>query len=169
MTEESVCEQYPYHIPRIYIEGAESEEYIVQEDDSFTVSKTCPPGRKCYGKAIYGSILEEIVDIFSKRAEKSFIVLLPPSYTEGVLVEQGTYLEPIPVEGSPALLNVCEGEEVGKGKVIGLALTGKGEQRKTRAHVEGIVVYVYNPPDSKPEQYIVLIAPAESVKRVRIR
>ncbi len=165
----SFCDTNPYHIPQLYVEGLSSDEYLVEENGVLRRSKECPENAKCYGKAIYGVIVDEIIDLLAKKAKKSFVVVLPPDYNRGLLVEKGSYLEPLPVEGVRTFVSTCEGEKIAVDTIVGVTATGKREIRKIRSHVEGIVVYVYSSPETRPEKNIVFIAPEESVKYVQIR
>lgn len=169
-TAESPCSKTPYHIPRLYIEGLPGDEYLVMVgEDEAVPSSSCPEGARCFGKAIYGTVLDDIVDLVSKRAKRSFIVVLPPEYREGLLVEKGTELEPIPLEGMRVAFEICEGSSVDIDSTLGFIATRKREVRHIRSHVKGIVVYIYSSPYSRPDRNIVLIAPEEAVKRVRVR
>ena len=167
-TPQSSCAEHPYHIPRLYIEGLESDEYLVLEDSRARRSRECPRGSRCLGKAIYGVELDKIVDLVAKRALASFIVALPPRYEKGLLVEKGSHLEPIPLEGIRVALEACEGDRVEPGSTIGFVVTGKHEVRHIRSHVAGFVVYIYSSPYSRPDRSIVLIAPEEQVREVEI-
>ncbi len=159
----------PYLTPRLYVEGFESNEYLVeQEPGVFVVSRECKPGSRCFGKALYGVLLEELVDLVEKRVKRSFIVEPGDSKGEAFLVEEGSYIEPIPVSGSRAVLEVLEGDKVEEGNVLGIVVTRKYELRKIRSHVKGIVVYIYSAPTGPPDENIVFISPEESVKKVRI-
>jgi len=159
-----------YAIPRLYIKGARSdEEYLVEKGgDVYERSRSCPEASRCFGKVIYGVELESIIDLVGKRVARSFIVEYPDKPGEGLLVPEGVYVEPIPVYGRRAVVEVREGEEVRQGQVIGTVLTGKYEVRRVRSHVEGIVVYIYSSPLGPPDENIVVIVPRESVKRVKI-
>ena len=168
MTSTQKCEENPYYIPQLYVEGAKSREYLVEKSDKlFTRVKECST-KPCYGKVIYGSTLEDIIDILSKRVVKSFIVVLPPDYRRGLLVKQGSIVEPIPVEGVRTQVAVCEGEKISVGGDVGFVATSKREFRRIKSHVSGLVVYIYSSPESRPERNIVFIAPEESVENVRI-
>jgi hypothetical protein len=154
-------------VPRLYIEGLDSDEYLVLEDGVARAVRECSGGR-CFGKTIYGTVLDEIVDLVSKRVLRSFIVVLPPDYREGLLVEKGSSVEPIPLEGVRVAFEVCEGSRVSIDDTLGFIATRKREVRHIRSHVEGIVVYIYSSPYSRPDRNIVLIAPEEEVRRVRV-
>jgi len=168
-TPESRCAETPYHIPRLYIEGLESEEYLVLEDGGEArLSRSCSGGPRCFGKAIYGVSLEELVDLVSKRATRSFIVLLPPDYHRGLLVEKGSHVEPIPLNGIRVVLEACEGDRVEPGSTLGFTVTGKREVRHIRSHVSGVVVYIYSSPYSRPERNIVFVVPEEEVREVHV-
>jgi hypothetical protein len=166
-SQESSCARSPYHIPQLYVEGLEGEEYLVLEDGEARRSRECSGGR-CFGKAIYGTLLDEIVDLVSKKALRSFIVVLPPDYREALLVEKGAHLEPVPLEGVRVAFEICEGSRVSVDSTLGFVATRKREVRHIRSHVEGIVVYIYSSPYSRPDRNIVLIAPEEAVRRVRV-
>ena len=160
----------PYATPRLYIEGLESHEYLVEEGEGvYTRSDRCPEGRRCFGKAVYGVVLDDILDLLEKRVKRAFIVEPGDRPGEGLLVEEGVHAEPIPVYGSRTVIEVLEGDEVRKGDVVGLVVTRKYELRKIRTHFEGTVVYIYSSPESPPDENIVFIMPTESVKRVRIK
>ncbi|RUM47260.1 MAG: DUF2118 domain-containing protein [Hyperthermus sp.] len=164
----SSCLQHPYMIPRLYVEGVKSSEYLVAYNhDYLEAAGTCPAKAKCYGKVIYGSY-NGIYDLIEKKAVRSFIVVFPPAYSEGIVVEEGTHLEPIPVEGVRVALEVCEGKSVSIGDTIALVATRKREVRRIRSHVDGIVVYVYSSPTGGIERDIVFIAPREAVRNVRV-
>lgn len=167
MTGEAACAGSPYLIPRLYVEGMKSSEYLALSNGVARASSSCM-GRRCFGKAIYGVVLDEIADIVVKKAVRSFIVVPPPDYREGLLVEEGSHLEPIPVEGVRVSFEVCEGSEVERDDTIAFVSTRKHEVRRVRSHVAGVVVYIYSSPASGVERSIVFIAPREVVKRVRI-
>ena len=163
-------ERNPYATPRLYIEGLESNEYLVEEGEGvYTRSRTCPEGKRCFGKTIYGVALDEILDLLEKRVKRAFIVEPGDSRGEGMLVEEGVHAEPLPVSGSRTVIEVLEGDEVKRGDVVGLVVTRKYELRKIRSHVDGVVVYIYSSPEGPPDENIVFIMPADSVKRVRIK
>ncbi len=160
----------PYLTPRLYIEGLESHEYLVEEEPGvFRRSGECPEGRRCFGKATYGVVLDEILDLLEKRVKRAFIVEPGDREGEGLLVEEGVHAEPIPVSGSRTVIEVLEGDEVKRGDVVGLVVTRKYELRKIRSHVEGTVVYIYYSPEGPPDENIVFIMPSDAVKRVKIK
>jgi hypothetical protein len=163
------CRSSPYLIPQLYVEGYRSEKLLELHDSEAKPVSSCTGGRRCYGKAIYGVLLEELVDLVGKRALRSFITVLPPDYSKGILVEANTYLEPIPLEGMRVVIEVCEGDEVKPGSTIGFIATRKLEVRHIRSHVSGVVVYIYSNPEAPPDRNIVFIAPKEDVRIVRIR
>ncbi len=167
MTGAETCTGSPYLIPRLYVEGMQSDEYLILLDSVARVSGSCTGGR-CFGKAIYGVVLDDIVDIVAKRSVRSFIVVPPPDYKEGLLVEAGSHLEPIPVEGVRTSFEVCEGSEVKRDDTVAFASTRKQEVRRIISHVDGVVVYIYSSPVGGVERSIVFIAPKEVVRRVRI-
>ncbi len=159
----------PYITPRLYIEGLESNEYLVEvEPGVFRRSAECPEGRRCFGKTVYGVTLDEIMDLLGKRVKRSFIVEPGEPRGEAILVEAGAHAEPIPVEGSRTVIEVFEGDKVSAGDVVGLVVTRKYELRKIRSHVDGVVVYIYSSPTGPPDENIVFISPDEHVKKVRI-
>lgn len=163
-------ERNPYATPRLYIEGLESHEYLVEEGEGvYSRSDRCPEGRRCFGKTIYGVELDEILDLLEKRVKKAFIVEPGDTPGEGLLVEKGAHAEPIPVSGSRTVIEVLEGDEVKRGEVVGLVVTRKYELRKIRSHVDGVVVYIYSSPEGPPDENIVFITPSDAVKRVRIK
>jgi len=166
-TAESRCARSPYHVPRLYVEGLRSDEYLELEDGAARRVERCAAPR-CFGKAIYGSVLDEIVDLLSKKARRGFIVVLPPDYREALLVEKDTQLEPIPMEGARVAFEICEGDRVSVDDTLGFVATRKREVRHVRSHVEGLVVYIYSSPYSRPDRNIVLLAPEEAVRRVRV-
>lgn len=169
--EYSVClERNPYLIPSLYVEGMSSVDgYLELVGEEASVVDRCSGVGRCFGKRIYGVELDSIVDLLGKKAVRSFIVVPPESGGEGLLVEKDTYLEPIPVEGLKTTVVVCEGVEVDVEDTLGYVFTRKGEVRRIRTHVSGVVVYIYSSPEGPPDQNIVMIAPKEAVKRVRIR
>ncbi|MET1101395.1 MAG: DUF2118 domain-containing protein [Pyrodictiaceae archaeon] len=167
---EPYCSKNPYMIPRLYVEGVSSDEYLVQVDDNvFEISVSCRPSHLCLGKAIYGVVLDEMIDLVSKKALRDFIVVLPPDYTEGLWVRKGAWLEPIPLEGMRVALEACEGIRVREGDTLGYIATGKLEIRIIRSHVSGIVVYIYSSPESRPEKNIVFVTGDDSVSRIRVQ
>ncbi|HIQ23757.1 MAG TPA: DUF2118 domain-containing protein [Pyrodictium delaneyi] len=163
------CHKSPYLIPQLFIEGLESDEYLVLEGTKARRAEACPHGLRCFGKAIYGVELDSIVDIVAKRCTRSFIVVLPPDYRRGFLIEAGSYLEPIPLEGMRVALEVCEGSKVGVEDTLGFVATRKFEVRHIRSHVEGIIVYIYSSPESGPDRNIVLVAPEEVIEKIEIQ
>ena len=169
--EYGVClERNPYLIPSLYVEGMASiDGYLELIGEEASVVDRCSGVGRCFGKRIYGVELESIVDLLGKKAVRSFIVVLPEPGGGGLLVEKGTHLEPIPVEGLKTSVVVCEGVEVDVEDTLGYVFTRKGEVRRIRTHVPGVVVYIYSSPEGPPDQNIVLIAPKEAVKRVKIR
>jgi hypothetical protein len=164
------CHGNPYLIPQLYVENLESNVALeLRDGEARLVRGGCNAGARCFGKAIYGVLLEEIADLVGKKARRAFIVVLPPDYTEGLLVEAGTYLEPIPLEGMRVVVEACEGEKVKPGSTLGFIATRKLEVRHIRSHVEGVVVYIYSDPEAPPDRNIVFIAREEDVKHVRVR
>ncbi len=168
MVAETPCERSPYYIPRLYVEGLPGDEYLVLEDGSARRSRECPEGARCFGKATYGVLLDEIIDIVEKKARRSFIVVLPPDYTQGLLVEKGSHVEPIPMEGVRVAFEICEGSRVDVDSTLGFVATRKREVRHIRSHVPGVVVYIYSSPYSRPDRNIVMVVPEEEVRRVHV-
>ncbi len=160
----------PYIIPRLYIRGVrEAEEYLVERSKGvFERRKSCSDASKCYGKVIYGTEIDSIIDLVGKRVLRSFIVEVPGEEGEALLIPEGVHVEPIPVYGRRVVMEVREGEEVKTGRVLGVVLTGKYEVRKIRSHVDGLVVYIYSSPLGPPDENIVVIVPRENVRRVKI-
>ncbi len=162
------CDYSPYLLPRLYVEDLESNEYLVPHNSVLRSLKECLV-RPCYGKAVYGVLLDEIVDIVAKKTIRSFVVVLPPNYTEALVVPRDAMVEPIPVEGMRTTIVVCEGSKVKVGDTIGYVVTRKYELRHIRSHVKGIVVYIYSSPESKPDRNIVFVAPEEAIHRVGVQ
>ena len=163
------CSYSPYLVPRLYVGGLESDEYLVPEDGDLRVSRSCE-GSRCYGRAIYGTLLEELVDLVAKRVVRPFVVVLPPDYVKALVVEEGATLEPIPVEGMRTIIDVCEGARVREGDVLAYIVTRKYELRKVRSHLEGLVVYIYSSPESRPDRNVIFVAPGgEGVREARVR
>ncbi|KSW11417.1 hypothetical protein CF15_00730 [Pyrodictium occultum] len=163
------CHKYPYLIPQLFIEGLESSDYLVLRNGVAQRSRGCPEGERCFGKAIYGVELESIVDLVAKKSRRSFIVVLPREYRRGLLVEAGSPVEPIPLEGMRVVLEVCEGSRVGVQSTLGFIATRKLEVRRIRSHVKGVVVYIYSSPEAGPDKNIVLVAPEEVVKEIDVQ
>ena len=163
------CGYSPYLTPRLYVRGLESDDYIVVEGDRFRrVGGECRGGG-CYGRAIYGTLLEELVDLVAKRVVRGFAVVLPPSYEEALVLDEGAQVEPIPVEGMRTVIQVCEGSRVREGDVLALVVTRKYEVRKVRSHVPGVVVYIYSSPEARPDRNIVFVAGESVVRRARLQ
>ncbi len=163
------CSYSPYLIPRLYVRGLESDDHIIVEDGFFRYAGRVCSGDRCYGKTVYGTLLEELVDLVSKRVVRSFAVVLPPRYDEALVVDEGSEIEPIPVEGVRTVIEVCEGSKVKAGDVLALIVTRKYEVRKVRSHVEGVVVYIYSSPEAKPDRNIVFIAGEDVVRKARLQ
>ncbi len=161
------CRQNPYLTPQLYVENLESEDKLELLDGEAV--RGCSGRGRCFGKAIYGTLLEEIADLLSKKARRAFMVVLPPDYDKALLVEHGTYLEPIPLEGMRVVIEVCEGDEVKPGSTLGFIATRKFEVRHIRSHVEGVVVYIYSDPEAPPDRNVVFIARREDVRLVKLR
>jgi hypothetical protein len=168
--EERRCHENPYLTPQLYVENLSSDVMLEVRGEEARIAKgECSRDARCFGKAIYGTLLDELVDLVAKKARRAFIVVLPPDYSEGLLIEPETYLEPIPLEGMRVIVEACEGEKVKPGSTLGFIATRKLEVRHVRSHVEGIIVYIYSNPEAPPDRNIVFIAREEDVKRVRIR
>jgi hypothetical protein len=164
----SECKPNPYLVPRLYVKGLKSSEYLVPIDSGqLRLDRSCRG--ECYGKAIYGTLLEELVDLVSKRVIRSFIVVLPPDYERALVVDEGKPVEPIPVEGMRTIIDVCEGARVKEGDVLAYIVTRKYELRKVRSHVSGVVVYIYSSPESHPDRNVILVAGEDHVREARIR
>ena len=163
------CYKSPYLIPQLFIEGLDSDEFLVLRDSIAKRSIECPKDAICFGKAIYGVELDSIVDLVAKKCTRSFIVVLPPDYRRGLLIEAGSYVEPIPLEGMRVAIEVCEGSKVSIEDTIGFIATRKFEVRHIRSHVEGVIVYIYSSPESGPDRNIVLVAPREVVKEIEVQ
>ena len=169
MVEES-CVKSPYSIPQLYVEGVVSDVFLEVRDGVGEVTSRCSNEKDtiCLGKQVYGSTID-FIDLVEKRVTKSFVVVLPPEYNTGLFVRRGSAVEPIPVEGIRVALEVCEGVKVKKWDTLGVVLTRKREMRRIKTHVAGIVVYIYSSPIGEREEDIVIIAPAEVVKYIRIQ
>jgi hypothetical protein len=162
-----LCRENPYYIPQLYVESLRSAEgYLVVEGAIARRVDSCEG--ECFGKAIYGSLLEEFVDLVGGEVIRSFVVVLPPDYREGILVPKGARVTPVPVEGARVSIEVCEGQKVRQGDTLAYALTRKMELRHIRSHVDGVVVYIYSPPDVKISTHILLIAEEGVVKVVKV-
>lgn len=164
------CLDSPYAIPQLYVEGEESDTYLVIEGDEAWVTKQCLKSENsvCLGKRIYGSSMD-FIDLVEKRVVRGFAILLPIDYANGLYVPRGSPIEPIPVEGIRVSLEICEGVKVKRWDTIGYVLTRKREMRRVKTHVPGIVVYIYSSPTGEREEDIVFIAPEEVVHNIRVR
>ncbi len=164
------CVKSPYAVPQLYVEGVVSDVFLEIKDDIGKVTSRCSNEKDaiCLGKQVYGSTID-FIDLVEKRVTKSFIVVLPPEYNTGLFVRRGSAVEPIPVEGIRVALEVCEGVKVKKWDTLGVVLTRKREMRRIKTHVAGIVVYIYSSPIGEREEDIVIIAPEEVVKYIKIQ
>lgn len=164
------CIKSPYAVPQLYVEGVVSDVFLEIRGDVGEVTTRCSNerGTICLGKQVYGSTID-FIDLVEKRVTKSFVVVLPPEYSTGLLIQRGSTVEPIPVEGVRVALEVCEGVKVKKWDTLGVVLTRKREMRRIKTHVAGIVVYIYSSPIGEREEDILIIAPEEVVKHIRIQ
>lgn len=164
------CKEHPYYIPQLFIKDTTSSEYLVLGENGTRArrARDCKEGGECFGKTVYGVVLDEIIDIVEKRVVKSFIVVLPPQYTKALLLREGSHVEPIPIEGVRVSLEVCEGDKVDKNSTVGYVATRKWEFRHIRSHVEGVVVYIHYSPYGGIERNIVFIAPEEEVTYINV-
>ena len=169
MVEEN-CVKSPYAIPQLYVEDVVSDIFLEIRDGVGEVTSRCSNEKDaiCLGKQVYGSTID-FIDLIEKRVTKSFVVVLPPEYNTGLFVQRGSAVEPIPVEGIRVALEVCEGVKVKKWDTLGVVLTRKREMRRIKTHVAGIVVYIYSSPIGEREEDIVIIAPEEVVKYIKIQ
>ncbi len=164
------CKEHPYYIPQLFIKNATSSEYLVLSENGTRARRVrdCKEDSRCFGKAVYGVVLDEIIDIVEKKVVKSFIVVLPPQYTKALLLRENSRVEPIPIEGVRVSLEVCESDKVDKNSTVGYVATRKWEFRHIRSHVKGIVVYIYYSPYGGIERNIVFIAPEEEVTYINV-
>ncbi len=164
------CIKSPYMVPQLYVEGVASDILLEIRNDVGKVTSRCSNEKNsvCLGKQVYGSTID-FIDLIEKRVTKSFVVVLPPEYNKGLFVQRGSAVEPIPVEGIRVALEVCEGVKVKKWDTLGVVLTRKREMRRIKTHVAGIVVYIYSSPIGDREEDIIIIAPEEVVKYIRIQ
>lgn len=167
---EQKCLDSPYVVLQLYVEEEESDTYLQVEGDEGRITNQCMQGANivCLGKRIYGSTID-FINLVEKRVTRGFAIVLPPDYANGLYIPRGSPIEPIPVEGVRVSLEVCEGVKVKKWDTIGYVLTRKREMRRVKAHVSGIVVYVYSSPVGEREEDIVIIAPEEVVRHIRVR
>ena len=164
------CKENPYYIPQLFIKDITSSEYLVLDENRARArrARECKEGSECFGKTVYGVVLDEIIDIVEKSVVKSFIVVLPPQYTKALFLKEGSHVEPIPLEGVRVSLEVCEGDKVDKNSTIGYVSTRKWEFRHIRSHVEGVVVYIHYSPYGGVERNIVFIAPEKEVTLIDV-
>ena len=155
--------------PRLYVEGAESEEYLVPDMETltYTLSASRPAEGRVLGKVIYEEAWDLVLDPVGGRAKRAFALVMPWRGGEALLVEEDTRLYLVEAYGVQVVFAAREGDEVRERDVVAYVLTGKGETRSLRAGVAGVIVLIAWERGSHPPRYAIAIADPPDVVRLR--
>ncbi|HIE55506.1 MAG TPA: DUF2118 domain-containing protein [Chromatiaceae bacterium] len=113
------------------------------------------------------AFLDTLVDAVEAVSKCPFVVYPVRSTEEALLVPKGVKLSLLEVCGASVRLLKTEGDAVRKREPLAYVLTRKREVRVVRASGEGVVVYISELSYSHPERYVIALAGAGDVRRLR--
>lgn len=158
-----------YVFPEIFVEDAniKSDKYVLIEKEigNVRIVKECgklAKGILCFAKIPYDNALEIILDIYSNRIKKSFI--LKTKNNDLLLVKSTSIPKLIEIKGWRVKILVTEGERVKKWQHIAYILTRKYETRTIKSPWNGIVTYIGYVFGEKPEHYIIIVVDEDDIK-----
>jgi len=120
-----------YQFPEAYVEGEESNVYLVPDlaRGTYRLTSEKPAERLALGKVVYEEAGEKAIDPVEAKTTKWLAIILPWEGRRAILVPPGTPLIVYEVGGAQTIFTSREGDRVKPGEVLGYVLTGKGETR----------------------------------------
>ncbi len=158
-----------YVFPEIFVEDAniKSDKYILVENErgNIRIVEECGKpveGISCFAKIPYDNALEIILDIYSNKIKRSFIV--KTKNNDLLLVKSTSVPKVIEIKGWIVRILVTEGEKIKKWQRIAYVLTKKYETRTIKSPWDGIVTYIGYVFGEKPEHYVIIVVDEDDVK-----
>lgn len=160
-----------YEFPEVYVEGVESNYYIVETSSGEYYFSRKPIGR-FFGHIVYEDVVDKAIDLVEAVFKKAVIVV--PRYRvkgelEAYLVEKNTRNCLIEVKSIHPYVLVREGDKIDLHDKIAYMVTGKGEVRVYKSPCKGLVLLVVNFPWEKPERYLIVVVGENDIRRIRIK
>ena len=153
-----------YKFPEAYVEGVESDVYMIVYKDKKTYRLSGEPGGPLsLGRTIYEKALSISIDLEEARTRKHVAVRIPWKNNRAMLLEPGAKVVLYEVSGVQAVFYAHEGDDLRQGDVLAYVLTGKGETRTVRVEEEATVFYIAWVPGTHPPRYITVLADPESL------
>lgn len=157
-----------YRFPEAYVEGEESDKYMIVDIESRTYKlvEERPTGGIVLGRVVYEEAGEKAIDPVEAVVTRHLAILLPGE-GRALLVKPGTRVLIYEVGGVQTVFTVREGDQLRPGKVMGYVLTGKGETRTVRSDEEVVVLYIAWDRVSHPPVYRLVAVPREDLVELR--
>lgn len=152
-----------YKFPIAYVEGLESEEYLVPDLDRGKYRIVKAPVEGGLGKAVYERVPELAVDLEAAKTRRGVAVRVPWKGDRAMYLASGSPIHIYEVGGVQTIFYSHEGDDLEEGDVLAYVLTGKGETRTIRVDRKGTVFYIGWLPGSHPPRYIVILAGEENL------
>ena len=150
-----------YVFPKLFVEGKEGEEYLKLESGKAVITRE--PSSPKLGKVPLEIDLEELVDLVNKETRRSFAVYVPKKNIV-IYVQKGTPVKVLRVAHKRVVIGLSEGDEISLNETYAHGITSKGEYRRFRSKVNGIVVLVHWKPIGGEDVYHVIVADRNAVK-----
>jgi len=147
-----------YQFPEAYVEGEESNVYLVPDlaRGTYRLTSEKPAEGLALGKVVYEEAGEKAIDPVEAKTTKWLAIILPWEGRRAILVPPRTPLIVYEVGGAQTIFTSREGDRVKPGEVLGYVLTGKGETRTKRYSDEALVLYIAWDRESHPPTYRVI-------------
>lgn len=157
-----------YRFPEAYVEGAESNKYMIVDLESRTyrLSAEKPGEGLVLGRVVYEEAGEMAIDPVEATVKRHMAILLPGE-GRALLARPGTRVLIYEVGGVQTVFTVREGDQLRPGKIMGYVLTGKGETRTVRSDEEVVVFYIAWDRVSHPPVYRLIAVPREDLVELR--
>ena len=155
----SKCIEDPGGLAKRYCRAGSEDNLVIRPGCDYNCSD-------CYIEVPYEEAGSIIID--SSGAIKCSFIIMWKGSEEYLLVERGVSAYIIEIEGHRVYGVASEGDKIARGDRIAYIATGKGEVRLVRSGFEGVVVYVAQKPESKPEKLLFIVIGGENVRRARI-
>ncbi len=153
-----------YKFPEAYVEGIESDVYMIVYKDRRAYRLTeKPEGPLSLGRTIYEQALGLAIDLEKAETKRHVAVRVPWKGNRAMLLEPGAKVILYEVSGVQAVFYAHEGDDLRRGDVLAYVLTGKGETRTIRVQEEVTVFYIAWIPGTHPPRYIAVLADPESL------
>ena len=152
-----------YQFPIAYVEGVESEEYLIPDLKSKKYKLKRDKRLEGLGRIIYEEGISLAFDLTSSKTVRAIAIRVPWKKDKAMYLRSDTPVILYEVEGVQSIFYAYEGDDLKRGDVLAYVLTGKGETRTIRVDEDATVFYISWVPGTHPPKYIAVLVEEENL------